>query len=109
MQIGEGCSLPIQCGSALTRIRRRVTRSNSKKVMMDRMRPMIARALREMEERLRAEKTIPGEERIKPKAREKRISGVTLGKTPRLMRRPTIPRMSPAGARRLGRSGLALG
>jgi hypothetical protein len=34
--------------------------------MMDRMRPMIARALREMEERLRAEKTIPAVERIKP-------------------------------------------
>jgi len=85
MQIGEGCSLPIQCGSALTRIPRRVTRSNSKKVMMDGMRPMIARALREMDERLRAEKTIPAVERIKPKAREKMKSGVTLEKTPRLM------------------------
>lgn len=40
---------------------------------------MIARALREMDERLRAEKT------IKPKAREKMKSGVTLEKTPRLM------------------------
>ena len=48
---------------------------------MDRMRPMIARALREMDERLKAEKIIPAVERIKPKAREKRISGVTLEKT----------------------------
>jgi len=63
--------------------------------MMDRMRPMIARALREMEERLRAEKTIPAVERIKPKAREKRISGITLEKTPRLMRRPTTLLRSP--------------
>ncbi|SRR6266567_4209984 len=39
-------SLPFQCGSALTRIPRRVTRSNSKKVMIDRMRPMIARAFK---------------------------------------------------------------
>ena len=69
---------------------------------MDRMRPMIARALREMDLRLRAEKIIPAVERMNPKAKEKRTSGTTLEKTPRLMIKLTIPRMSAAGARRLG-------